>query len=78
MKGLDFHAMLYQKLRDGEDVPNSTLEKLARDRGDTALAALRAAHVPDDRVTLKPTERVSATGHDVPLDMALSAAVKGP
>ena len=72
MKGVDFHALLYQKLRDGEDMPDSALENLAQSRGAVAVAALRDAHVAPDRVIVKPPQRVSAVGHDVPLAIALS------
>ena len=74
MKGTDFHAVLYQRLRDAEDVPDKTLQALARARGDNAVAALRNAHVPTDRVTLQSEKRVEAVGHDVPLEMSLGAA----
>lgn len=72
MKGTDFHAMLYQRLRDAEDVPDKTLQALARARGDAAVAVLHNAHVPTDRVTVLSEKRVEAVGHDVPLEMGLS------
>ena len=73
MKGVDFYALLYEKLRNGEDMPDSVLENLARSRGEVAVATLRDAHISPDRVTVKPVQRVSAIGHDVPLGISLTA-----
>lgn len=76
MKGLDFHAMLYRRLRDGEDVADEALRDLARARGEAAVRVLRDAKVPADRVILQPPERAVATGHDVPLAMALRPLIQ--
>lgn len=78
MKGLDFPAMLHQRLRAEEAVPDDALHKLAHARGEAAAAALHAAAVPADRVSLLAEERVAAVGHDVPLTIALGAASPAP
>jgi hypothetical protein len=74
MKGLDFHALLYQRLRDAEAVPDASLLALASARGAAAVAALHDARVPPERVILQPVEKVAAIGHDVPLTMGLGPA----
>ena len=74
MKGLDFYAVLHQRLHDAEAVPDAALHDLARARGDTAVAVFSAAKVPPDRVIRQGEERVEAKGNSVPLGMALSAA----
>ncbi|MFA6442552.1 MAG: DUF748 domain-containing protein, partial [Sterolibacterium sp.] len=67
MKGADFHAILFERLRDRETVTDTQLLALARARGDNTLAGLKAAGAPGERLTLALPEKVASSGRDVPL-----------
>lgn len=74
MKGADFHAILYERLRDREVVGEARLLELARGRAESAAAGLRAAGAPADRVALAQPAKIDPDGRDVPLKLALGAA----
>ncbi len=76
MKNADFHALLYERLRAKEAVPEEKLQALARTRGDGALALLKAADAPAERVSLLDPVKVETSGSDVPLKMELKAAAR--
>jgi uncharacterized protein involved in outer membrane biogenesis len=72
LKGTDFYALLYQKLRDAEDMPNARLRALAQARGESAMKELGAANAPLDRVTLQAPEKVDAADDGIPLKIELA------
>lgn len=76
MKGADFHAILFERLRDRETVTDAQLQALAKARGDSTLASLTAAGASSERLSLAPPEKVESSGRDVPLKLVLGAALK--
>ena len=76
LKGADFHAVLYQRLRDKEVVADERLQALAKARGETVMAELKTANAPADRTTMLAPEKIDATGNDVPLKMDVMPAAK--
>jgi hypothetical protein len=78
LKGTDFHAMLYQKLRDAEEVSDAKLQALAQARAEDVMTGLREARAPLDRITLQAAERVDASEKNIPLKMDMAAAAAKP
>jgi uncharacterized protein involved in outer membrane biogenesis len=76
IKGIDFHALLYQKLRDAEVMPDSKLQALAQARGEGIIKELSEANAPLDRVTLQAAEKVDAGDEEIPLKMELGSVRK--
>ncbi len=76
LKGIDFHALLFERLRDKEAVGDERLLALAKARGESTAAALQAAGAPADRLALLAAEKVDSSGRDVPLKLVLGAAGK--
>jgi hypothetical protein len=76
LKGTDFHAVLYQRLRSREVVADERLLTLATARGAAALAELQGANAPAERVTLQAPMKIDATSNEVPLGMEAAAAGK--
>ena len=74
MKGADFHALLYQKLRDAEEMPDAKLQALAQARGEGVMQELSDAKAPLDRVTLQAPAKVDAKDDGVPLKMDMASA----
>jgi uncharacterized protein involved in outer membrane biogenesis len=72
MKGTDFYALLYQKLRDAEAMPDAQLQALAQARGERIMKELNNAHAPLDRVTLQAVEKVDANDDGIPLKLKLA------
>ena len=77
MRGVDFHTLLYQKLRDAEDMPDARLQALAQARGEDIMKELGGAQAPLDRVTLQAVEKVEANDNGIPLKMDMGS-VKQP
>jgi hypothetical protein len=73
MKGGNFHAVLYQKLRDGEVVTDAALQALAGARGKEIMTLLANAKAPLERISLQAPEKVEAQDKAVPLKMDMSA-----
>jgi len=73
LKGTDFYAVLFQRLRDRETVTDTQLQDLAKSRGDNTVAALQAAGLGPERMQLAAPEKVEAGAHDVPLKIGLVA-----
>lgn len=73
MKGGNFHAVLYQKLRDGEAVTDAALQALANARGKEIMTLLANAKAPLERISLQAPEKVEAKDKAVPLKMDMSA-----
>lgn len=76
LKGTDFHAMLYQRLRDKEAVTDARLQTLATARGEAVLAELKGANAPEERIALLAPEKIDATGNEVSLGMEAKAVGK--
>ena len=76
LKGADFHAVLYQRLRDKEVVTDERLQALAKARGEAVMVEMKAASAPADRVTLLAPLKVDTTDNDIPLKMDVMAAAK--
>jgi len=74
MKGIDFHAMLFERLRDRETITDAQLLSLGRVRGEHIAAGLKTAGAPAERVILAPPEKVESDGRMVPLKLVLGAA----
>ena len=71
LKGADFHAVLYQRLRDKEVLPDDRLRQLAQARGEAALATLQEAGAPAARVTLGEPGKHEGNDREVPLKLSL-------
>jgi uncharacterized protein involved in outer membrane biogenesis len=74
LKDTDLHAVLYERLRAKEAVSDEKLRALAKARGDAAMAVLKAAAAPADRVTQLDIERIEVEGTEVPLKMDATTA----
>ena len=74
LKGADFHAVLYQRLRDKEVLPDDRLRQLAQARGEAALATLKEAGAPAARVTLGEPGKHEGNEREVPLRLSLGKA----
>lgn len=76
MKGADFHAILFERLRDRETVTQTQLLALAKARGEHTVASLKAAGAPTERLILALPEKAESNGREVPLKLVLAAALK--
>ncbi len=76
LKGKDFYALLFERLRQKEPVTDAQLQALAKSRADGFVAALGAAGAPGDHVLLAAPEKVDTSGRDVPVKLDLGAAAK--
>jgi hypothetical protein len=76
LKGTDFYALLFQRLRDREAVSDVQLQELAGTRGNNTIAALQAAGLPPERMQIAAPEKVEAKEHDVPLKLDLGTTSK--
>lgn len=73
LKGADFHAVLFERLRAGEPVGDDRLEALATQRAENAQAILKSAGLAAERIALLPAQAVAAPGADIPLQLSLEA-----
>lgn len=74
LKGVHFHDVLYQRLRDKETMEDERLLQLARARGESALDALKEAGAPETRVSLQEPEKIDGELGEVPLKLELGKA----
>lgn len=74
LKGTDFHALLFARLRDSESVSDAQLQALARARGDAATQILRQAGAAVDRLIGGAPEKVEGKDGQVPVKLALGAS----
>jgi hypothetical protein len=76
LKGADFHAVLFQRLREKEAISDERLQQLAQARGDATLAVLKEAKAPVERVSIGATEKIAGEDHEVPLKLGLGKAAR--
>lgn len=74
LKGGDFYAILFERLRAKEAVPDDRLTALAQARGQYAANALKEANAPIERIAIGSPDKVQATGKDVPLKVDVGTA----
>lgn len=75
LKGADFYAILFERLRSAVVVDDKQLLALAASRGDATAAAMRDAGAPTDRLSVLAAEKVEAQGRDVPVKLVLGSNV---
>jgi hypothetical protein len=78
MKGADFYAVLFERLRGTVVIEEKQLLALATSRGDATLAALKEAGAPVEHLSVLASEKVAENGHDVPVKLVLGTAAKVP
>lgn len=71
LKGVDFYAVLFERLRGAIEIDDKQLQALAVSRGEAALVALKAGGAPADRMEMLLAEKVEGHGRDVPLKLVL-------
>jgi hypothetical protein len=71
LAGADFHAILYEKLRDSERIDEARLVTLGQARADFAAGTLKAAGLPAERLKTLPPEAGEAAEAGVPLKLEL-------
>ncbi len=74
LKGADFHAILFERLRNAIAVGDERLQALATARGKIAASALKDAGVPAQRLELLTAEKINSERLEVPLILTLRAA----
>lgn len=74
LQGADFHAVLFDRLRAREEVPDARLTALAALRGEGVAAALAAAGADTARVTLAAPEKGEAQDGEVPVKLGVGVA----
>lgn len=74
LKGADFHAVLFERLRAGETVKDEALQALAVRRAEYALENLKAAGAPEARIRQGAAEKSEAAGRDVMLKLEVGKA----
>jgi hypothetical protein len=73
LKGADFYAVLFERLREKEKLGDDILQALAQARGAGALEILKAGGVAAERLQLLPPEKGEASDAGVPLKLSLEA-----
>jgi hypothetical protein len=79
LKGADFYAILYERLRAKESVGDERLQALGQARAEFALATLKSAGMAAERIQSLPPEKgetTESTGGNVPLKLGLEAGKK--
>ncbi len=74
LKGADFHAVLFDRLRAKEAVKDDALQALAVRRADYALETLKAAGAPEARIRQGTAEKSEPEQRDVLLKLELGKA----
>lgn len=78
LKGTDFYAVLFERLRDKENIPDERLLALAQKRGEGVTELLLSAGVAPGRVRLLTPEKgkteEGAAGNEIPLRLSLEPA----
>jgi uncharacterized protein involved in outer membrane biogenesis len=73
LKGADFYAVLFERLREKEKVGDDILLALAQARGTGAVDILKANGVAPERLQLLPPQKGESTGDGVPIKLSLEA-----
>lgn len=76
LKGADFHAVLFQRLREKETIADERLQQLAAARGEAALAVLKEAKAPVERIKPGAPEKLAESEHEVALKLGLGKAAR--
>lgn len=74
LKGADFHAVLFERLRAQEPVEDGVLQALAVRRGEHALTNLKAAGAPEARIRTGAAGKGEAAGREALLKLELGKA----
>ena len=73
LKGADFYAVLFERLREKEKLGTDVLPALAQARGAGALEILKSGGVAAERLQLLPPEKGEGSDAGVPLKLSLEA-----
>jgi len=76
LKGVDFYAMLYERVRVKELVGDDRLLSLAQTRAEFAVNTLKSAGVAAERVQQRAADKAESVDGNVPLKLALEAVRK--
>lgn len=76
LKGADFHAVLFDRLRVEVVVGDEHLLALAKSRGEAAVKVLKAAGAPEERLAQLAAEKMESEGREVPVKLVLTTAAK--
>ena len=74
LKGADFHALLFERLRIREVVKDDALQALAVKRAEHALENLKTSGAPGARIRQGVAEKSEPTGRDILLKLELGKA----
>ena len=74
LKGADFHALLFERLRAKEPAKDDALQALAIRRADHALENLKAAGAPEARIRQGAAEKSEPAGRDILLKLDVGKA----
>jgi hypothetical protein len=74
LKGADFYAVLFERLRAKESVSDEALQALAVRRADYALENLKAAGAPEARIRQGAAEKSEPSGRDILLKLEVGKA----
>lgn len=77
LKGADFYGVLFERLREREEIPDARLQELAQQRSNTLRVLLESAGVPASRLTVAAAEKAKAeevSARGIALRMALETA----
>jgi hypothetical protein len=73
LKGADYYAVLFERLREMEKLGTDVLPALAQARGTGALEILKSGGVAAERLQLLPPEKGEGSDAGVPLKLSLEA-----
>ena len=76
MKGGDYYAILFDRLRNKVVVDDERLLLLAKARGEAIAMVLKTAGAPGERLAVLPAEKVASDGRNVPAKLLLGPAAK--
>jgi hypothetical protein len=74
LKGADFHAVLFERMRAKEGVKDEVLQALAVKRADYALENLKASGAPEARIRQGAAEKADVANRDILLRLELGKA----
>lgn len=74
LKGADFHAVLFERLRAAEAVKDEALQALAVRRAEYALEHLKTAGAPEARIRQGAAEKSEAAGREIMLKLEVGKA----